>query len=67
MERNVGIADRIVRLFVAFVILFLIAMGFARSWTSVALAALGAYLGLTALVGRCPIFGLFAINTDGRT
>jgi hypothetical protein len=66
MKRNVGIADRIVRMFVAFVILFLVAMGFVRSWSSIALGGLGAYLGLTALVGYCPIFGLFAISTNGR-
>lgn len=64
MQRNVGIGDRSVRLFVACVLLFLIAMGFARSWTAFALGGVGAYLGLTAIAGYCPVLGLLSIDTD---
>ncbi|MBI5667096.1 MAG: DUF2892 domain-containing protein [Chloroflexi bacterium] len=57
MVRNVGNVDRIARLILGIAV---IAAGFAvQSW----LGALGLIFIGTALVGFCPIYTLFGINT----
>ena len=60
MKKNVGSADKIIRLIlaVAFFSLFFLLEGNARYWALVGFIPL-----ITGLVGVCPIWSVFGINT----
>lgn len=60
MKKNIGIVDRIIRIIVG---LGLIAYGIINNnW----IGAIGAVPLLTALVGFCPLYCPFGINTSGK-
>ncbi|TCS63122.1 YgaP family membrane protein [Varunaivibrio sulfuroxidans] len=60
MKKNVGGADRIIRIILGLAILslFFILEGNARYWALVGLIPLG-----TALIGWCPPYAIFGMNT----
>lgn len=63
MKTNEGTADRLVRLVLALVLIgltFAMPMQEATSWTLWGVAAI---LGLTAVVGFCPLYAVFGITT----
>jgi hypothetical protein len=65
MKNNIGNADRVGRLLVAVVIGALYLNGNIAGILSYILLAVGAIFALTAIVGSCPLYSLFGINTCG--
>ena len=66
MKRNMGAADRVIRLIAAAVIITLYFLNvITGTWAIVLLALAGVFV-LTSLVGFCPLYPLFGINTCSR-
>ncbi len=61
--KNVGNADRIIRLLIAVAIIIAYAMGAISGTTAVILGVVAAVLLLTGLVSFCPAYRLLGINT----
>ena len=63
MKINVGSIDKVIRIIIAVVAIYVAYKGMVASpWTFV-LYAVAAIMVLTALAGRCPIFAIFGINS----
>jgi Protein of unknown function (DUF2892) len=60
---NVGKTDRVVRLILATVLAVAWALGAVQSWLGVVFLLVAAVLLLTAVIGMCPLYSLFGINT----
>lgn len=63
MKPNVGNVDRIVRLIVAAVFAILFFTHVVTGTAGVVLLALGGIFAMTALVGFCPLYVIFGLNT----
>lgn len=63
MKTNVGLLDRIVRLAIAAAAIWLFFAGARPNWEWAALLV-GVILGLTALVGFCPLYSVLNIHTN---
>jgi len=66
MTRNVGPADRAVRIVLGGVLAFIIAMGLVESWFAVVLGAFATLLLLTGLAGRCPFYRMMDIDSQNH-
>ncbi len=64
MKRNMGIADRAIRLLVAAAIIIAIAAGKLTGTTAVVLGIVAGIFTLTSLVRVCPLYLPFGINTN---
>lgn len=62
MNKNEGNMDRIIRI-VAGAALLVAGLGFVSGALGIVLAAVGGILTVTALIGWCPLYALFGINT----
>ncbi|WP_245291311.1 YgaP family membrane protein [Methylobacterium aquaticum] len=65
MNANIGTLDRALRL-VASLLLAGTGAALASSGWAIAALAIGAVMGLTAVVGVCPAYTLLGIDTRGR-
>lgn len=63
MTTNVGMFDRILRLLLAAVALYLGFFVYLGSALGIGLTVAGAVFGLTAIVGLCPLYSLLGIRT----
>lgn len=63
MKKNMGSADRIIRLLLAAVFAYLYFGGIVTGTAGIILLILGAVFVLTSLVGFCPIYSLVGLNT----
>lgn len=63
MKKNMGNADRIIRLLVAGVFAYLYFGGVVTGTLGLVLAILGGVFVLTSLVGFCPLYTVFGFNT----
>lgn len=63
MKKNMGGADRIVRILLAALFAALYFGGYVTGTIGIILLALGAVFVLTSLVGFCPLYTLFGIKT----
>ena len=64
MKKNVGSSDKIIRIILAIAIgYFAFSTSFETAWYQTALYVVSAILLITALLGSCPAFSLFKINT----
>jgi hypothetical protein len=63
MKRNMGNVDRIIRLLAAIVLGVLSLGNFVAPTVGLLLLAVAGIFLLTSLVGLCPIYSLFGINT----
>ena len=66
MVKNMGNLDRAIRVGIAIVIAVLIVTGVLQGALAVVLGVLAAIFVLTSLVGSCPLYMPFRINTRGR-
>lgn len=63
MFNNVGAVDRLIRLLIAVVLLYLGLLIYDGSTLGIVLDIAGALALLTAAFGSCMLYGLFGINT----
>lgn len=63
MKKNLGKADKFIRVLLALVIGFLYYKGIISGVLGIVLIALALIFVLTSLVRFCPIYALFGINT----
>lgn len=66
MKKNMGSADQIVRIALAFVLLILFFSGTVTGTAGIALSVLAVVFLLTGIVGFCPLYIFFGINTCKR-
>ncbi len=66
MTINMGKADRTIRPLLAVVFIALYFTGTVTGTLGILLLVLGAIFLLTSLVGRCPLYRLFGMNTCAR-
>jgi hypothetical protein len=63
MKQNVGGADRLVRLMVAAVFAYLYFSATVTGIVGLVLVILAGVFFLTSLIGYCPLYSIFGINT----
>lgn len=63
MKKNMGTADRIIRILFAAVFAYLYFAGIVTGTVGLILVILGGVFVLTSLVGFCPLYTLFGLNT----
>lgn len=66
MKKNMGGFDRIIRILIAAVFAYLYFAGIVTGTFGIVLLVLGAVFVLTSLVGFCPLYTLFGLNTCAR-
>ena len=66
MKKNMGHADKTIRLVAAAVLAVLLIAGVVKGTPAVVLAILAAILVITTLVGTCPAYVPFGISTKGK-
>jgi hypothetical protein len=66
MKKNIGSADRILRIVLAIVIGMLFLTGKITGTAGIAAAVFAAVFLLTASVGTCPLYLPFGINTNKK-
>ena len=66
MKKNMGSADRTIRLLVAIVVIGLYITGKITGTTAIVLLALSAIFVLTSLISFCPLYLPFGISTRGK-
>jgi hypothetical protein len=63
MKKNMGSADRIIRLIIAAIVAVLFAMNVISGTLGIVLLVLAGVFVLTSLVSFCPLYALFGMNT----
>lgn len=63
MKKNMGSADRIIRIILAIVFAALYFTGTVTGTLGVVLLVLGGVFVLTSLISSCPLYSLFGIST----
>ena len=63
MKRNMGVADRIIRVLLAAVLAYLYFAGIVTGTVGVILIILAGVFVLTSLIGFCPLYTLIGLNT----
>lgn len=63
MKKNVGNTDKLVRILAAIVFIALYVSGTVSGTIGLVLLILGAVFGITSLIGFCPLYTLFGMNT----
>jgi hypothetical protein len=63
MQKNVGVADRMVRIILALVIGLLVATGQVTGTTAIVLGIVAAVLLATGVMSMCPLYSLLRIST----
>jgi hypothetical protein len=66
MKQNMGSIDRILRIIIAAVFGLLYFNGIVTGTWGIVLLVLGGVFVLTSLVGSCPLYSIFGINTCPR-
>lgn len=66
MKHNMGSADRILRIIIAAVFAWLYFSGTVTGTIGIILVVLGGVFVLTSLVGFCPLYTIFGMNTCPR-
>lgn len=63
MKKNMGSADRLIRVIIALVLGFLYYKGIISGTLGIVLVVLAVVFVLTSLIGFCPLYTLFGIRT----
>lgn len=64
MKKNMGAADRIIRVLIAAVFAYLFFTGIVTGVTGLVLVILGGVFVLTSLIGFCPLYTIFGLHSD---
>lgn len=67
MKKNMGAADKLIRILIALVIGFLYYQGIISGALGIVLVVLAVIFVLTSLVSFCPVYSLLGINTCKRS
>ena len=65
IEKNEGTSDRVVRI-VIIVVLFTVAIFFSEGAARIFCVLLGTVMTITTIMGWCPLYLLFGVNTCGK-
>jgi hypothetical protein len=63
MKKNMGVADRIIRILLAGLFVYLYFGGIVTGTWGIVLVVLGGVFVLTSFIGFCPIYAPFGIST----
>lgn len=63
MKKNVGSIDKVVRLIIAVIAVYVVYKGIVASPWDYVLYAVAGIMVITSLMGSCPLFSIFGINT----
>lgn len=63
MKKNVGSIDKVVRLIIAVIAVYVAYIGIVASPWDYVLYAVAGIMVITSLMGSCPLFSIFGINT----
>jgi len=63
MKKNMGKADRIIRVLIALSIAFLYYNGILSGTLGIVLLVVSVVFALTSLVSFCPLYAIFGVNT----
>ncbi|MGA9116868.1 MAG: DUF2892 domain-containing protein [Bacteroidota bacterium] len=66
MKRNMGTADRVLRVILALFFAFLILSGEVEGWAAIILGILGAAFVFTGAIGSCSLYTPLGIDTRGK-
>ncbi len=66
MKKNMGGVDRVIRIFIAIVVIVLFWQGIISGVLGYVLLALSAIFVLTSFISFCPLYTLIGINTCSR-
>ena len=66
MKKNIGLADRIVRIIIAIAIAVLFFTNIISGTAGIVLLILAAVLVLTGFIGFCPLYAPFKIRTNKK-
>jgi hypothetical protein len=65
MKKNMGNADRAIRILAAIAVIVLYYTGTISGTTAIVLLVVAGVFILTSIVGLCPMYSVFGINTCG--
>jgi hypothetical protein len=63
MKKNMGAADRFIRIILAIVLIYLYYTNVVTGALGIALLAIGGIFLLTSIIGSCPLYSLIGIKT----
>ena len=63
MKKNMGIADRVIRILLAIAVIVFICMGTLTGITAIVLGVFAAIFLLTSLINFCPLYMLLGLST----
>lgn len=67
MQPNMGMIDRAVRIGVAVILAILIFANVVSGWLAIVLGIIAAVFLLTSIIGFCPLYLPFGINTGAQS
>lgn len=65
-EKNVGMIDRVIRILLGIVLLYIFVVNMITAPWSYLVALIGLILLVTGIVGTCPLYSLLGMNTLGK-
>ncbi len=66
MKKNVGLADKLIRLFIAIILVTLYFGGYVTGTTGIVLLVLGIVFVVTALISWCGIYAAVGLSTCSK-
>lgn len=64
MKKNMGVLDRTIRIIIAIIGGLIVYLGMVEESSSLVLLTVAGIFVLTSLVGFCPFYGIFGLNTN---
>ncbi len=65
-EKNVGMIDRVIRIILGIILLYLFVMSMVGAPWSYLVALIGLILLVTGILGTCPLYSMLGMNTAGK-
>jgi hypothetical protein len=65
-EKNVGMIDRVIRIILGIILLYLFVVNMVVAPWSYLVALIGLILLVTGIIGSCPFYSMIGMNTLGK-
>ncbi len=65
-EKNVGMIDRVIRIILGIILLYLFVVNTVAAPWSYLVALIGLILLVTGIIGTCPLYSMLGMNTLGK-